>query len=253
MSSISSFTGAPTPRRLRPNAATVGASWPCGRPSCGPRLAPGPPPPTAAIEELWKLLLLHQFHDIIPGSGIHWVYEDTAAAHARILDETALMTTAARDRLAAAVDTEAPPIRSSSSTPCPMPAPSWCPSMLRTRRRPPSTMPAPSARCSATTRVGPCSRPPFPPCGYRVYDLIGAPAVAEPAGQRIRPESGERAPAPRPRRPGEPRLGRGQGRGTPGAGPRRPRQPLRPPRRLPQLLRRLGHRPVHPRGRRLPG
>ena len=24
----------------------------------------------------WKLLLLNQFHDIIPGSGIHWVYED---------------------------------------------------------------------------------------------------------------------------------------------------------------------------------
>ena len=37
--------------------------------------------PASALEENWKVLLLHQFHDIIPGSGIHWVYEDTARDH----------------------------------------------------------------------------------------------------------------------------------------------------------------------------
>ena len=32
--------------------------------------------PAAALDEAWKLLLLNQFHDIIPGSSIHWANED---------------------------------------------------------------------------------------------------------------------------------------------------------------------------------
>lgn len=36
-------------------------------------------------EPLWELLLLNQFHDILPGSGIHWVYEDAAVDHAAVL------------------------------------------------------------------------------------------------------------------------------------------------------------------------
>jgi len=39
---------------------------------------------TAELEELWKEVLLQQFHDIIPGSSITWVYEDSEAAHARV-------------------------------------------------------------------------------------------------------------------------------------------------------------------------
>ncbi len=31
-----------------------------------------------ALDRAWKLLLLNQFHDIIPGSSIRWVYEDSA-------------------------------------------------------------------------------------------------------------------------------------------------------------------------------
>ena len=34
-------------------------------------------PPLADLERLWKELLLHQFHDIIPGSSIAWVHDDT--------------------------------------------------------------------------------------------------------------------------------------------------------------------------------
>jgi alpha-mannosidase len=50
-------------------------------------LAPGSVyPGHGELEDMWKLLLLHQFHDIIPGSGIHWVYEDTARDHAQILE-----------------------------------------------------------------------------------------------------------------------------------------------------------------------
>lgn len=44
-------------------------------------------PPLADLERLWKELLLHQFHDIIPGSSIAWVHDDTEAAHAELLVE----------------------------------------------------------------------------------------------------------------------------------------------------------------------
>jgi alpha-mannosidase len=40
--------------------------------------------PHAALDEGWKLLLLNQFHDILPGSSIRQVYEDAAADYARI-------------------------------------------------------------------------------------------------------------------------------------------------------------------------
>ena len=39
--------------------------------------------PSDKVRELWETLLLHQFHDIIPGSGIREVYEDAAAAFAQ--------------------------------------------------------------------------------------------------------------------------------------------------------------------------
>lgn len=46
----------------------------------------GLPYPGAALERLWKLVLLNQFHDIIPGSSIAEVYRDTAAQYAEVLD-----------------------------------------------------------------------------------------------------------------------------------------------------------------------
>ena len=62
--------------------------------------APGGPSgadaPLADLERLWKVLLLHQFHDIIPGSSIAWVHDDTEAAHAELLAET-------EDRIATAL------------------------------------------------------------------------------------------------------------------------------------------------------
>ncbi len=36
------------------------------------------------LDQAWKDLLLQQFHDILPGSSIHWVYQDAAAAHSEI-------------------------------------------------------------------------------------------------------------------------------------------------------------------------
>ncbi|MDR1146621.1 MAG: alpha-mannosidase [Verrucomicrobiales bacterium] len=47
------------------------------------------------LERAWKLLLLNQFHDIIPGSSINWVYQDSASDYVtiselcrQVLDET---------------------------------------------------------------------------------------------------------------------------------------------------------------------
>ncbi len=44
--------------------------------------------PTAQLERLWKTLLLHQFHDILPGSSIRQVVEDAEAALESALQET---------------------------------------------------------------------------------------------------------------------------------------------------------------------
>lgn len=44
----------------------------------------------AALDRAWKLVLLNQFHDIIPGSSIHWVYQDSDRDYetVRILGES---------------------------------------------------------------------------------------------------------------------------------------------------------------------
>jgi alpha-mannosidase len=41
--------------------------------------------PRVQIEEAWRSVLLHQFHDIIPGTSIQRVYEETEAAHAEVI------------------------------------------------------------------------------------------------------------------------------------------------------------------------
>ncbi|HEV8065138.1 MAG TPA: glycoside hydrolase family 38 C-terminal domain-containing protein, partial [Acidimicrobiales bacterium] len=38
--------------------------------------------PQAELERAWKIVLLHQFHDILPGSSIHWVHQDSQAEYA---------------------------------------------------------------------------------------------------------------------------------------------------------------------------
>ncbi|MGI6228019.1 MAG: alpha-mannosidase [Christensenellales bacterium] len=44
----------------------------------------GYPYPHAKLDELWKEVLLYQFHDILPGSSVNRVYKETAAAYERI-------------------------------------------------------------------------------------------------------------------------------------------------------------------------
>ena len=57
--------------------------------------------PTAAMDEAWKTVLLNQFHDILPGSSIHRVYEEAEAAYADVL---ATAEQAARAAAAALTD-----------------------------------------------------------------------------------------------------------------------------------------------------
>lgn len=54
----------------------------------------GVPVDLAPLREAWELTLLHQFHDILPGSSIGEVYQDTARDHARVLS----LATQVRDR-----------------------------------------------------------------------------------------------------------------------------------------------------------
>ncbi|MEU0135689.1 glycoside hydrolase family 38 C-terminal domain-containing protein [Streptomyces sp. NPDC006296] len=60
-------------------------------------LRTGEPYPYAALDRIWKTVLLHQFHDILPGSSIAWVHRETEQAHAEAARElNALIDTAQR-------------------------------------------------------------------------------------------------------------------------------------------------------------
>ncbi|HEY3632739.1 MAG TPA: glycoside hydrolase family 38 C-terminal domain-containing protein [Jatrophihabitantaceae bacterium] len=43
--------------------------------------------PYEALDRIWKLVLLQQFHDILPGSSIHWVHREAAANYAAVAEE----------------------------------------------------------------------------------------------------------------------------------------------------------------------
>ncbi|HWS38436.1 MAG TPA: glycoside hydrolase family 38 C-terminal domain-containing protein [Actinoplanes sp.] len=47
----------------------------------------GAPYPDAELDRLWKTVLLHQFHDILPGSSIAWVHREAEATYARVAEE----------------------------------------------------------------------------------------------------------------------------------------------------------------------
>ena len=47
------------------------------------------------LENAWRKVMLNQFHDILPGSSIHRVYEEAEALYAEVLDEAAAVTQAA--------------------------------------------------------------------------------------------------------------------------------------------------------------
>jgi alpha-mannosidase len=65
----------------------------------------GGPWPADELDRVWKLLLVNQFHDILPGSSIHWVYEETAADHAEVRSVADRLSADAMAAIAAEVDT----------------------------------------------------------------------------------------------------------------------------------------------------
>jgi alpha-mannosidase len=61
----------------------------------------------AYLDRAWKLLLLNQFHDIIPGSSIDWVYEDSARDYQAIAELCAAVADPARRDIAGSIGTGA--------------------------------------------------------------------------------------------------------------------------------------------------
>ncbi|MFJ2116580.1 alpha-mannosidase, partial [Streptomyces sp. NPDC087850] len=53
------------------------------------------PYPYEHLDRLWKTVLLHQFHDILPGSSIAWVHREAEAEYARVAEELAGIIAAA--------------------------------------------------------------------------------------------------------------------------------------------------------------
>ncbi len=64
-------------------------------------LACGSAYPTKQLEENWKRILTNQFHDVLPGSSIHEVYEDVDKIYTQVLTEGRQLRNAAVDALAA--------------------------------------------------------------------------------------------------------------------------------------------------------
>lgn len=56
--------------------------------------------PAGELQDLWQRLLLNQFHDILPGSSIDWVYEQAESELERVIENAGGISAAARSRLA---------------------------------------------------------------------------------------------------------------------------------------------------------
>ncbi|MFE3581662.1 alpha-mannosidase [Streptomyces vinaceus] len=61
---------------------------------------PGYAYPYEDLERIWKTVLLHQFHDILPGSSIAWVHREARATYAKVREELRGITLAAQTALA---------------------------------------------------------------------------------------------------------------------------------------------------------
>ncbi|MEU5218149.1 glycoside hydrolase family 38 C-terminal domain-containing protein [Streptomyces sp. NPDC020807] len=60
----------------------------------------GFPYPYEELDRIWKTVLLHQFHDILPGSSIAWVHREAEATYRRIAGELTAIVEAAQAALA---------------------------------------------------------------------------------------------------------------------------------------------------------
>ncbi|MEV6751188.1 glycoside hydrolase family 38 C-terminal domain-containing protein [Streptomyces sp. NPDC051214] len=56
--------------------------------------------PYEELDRIWKTVLLHQFHDILPGSSIAWVHREARATYAKVAEELNAIIDAAQRALA---------------------------------------------------------------------------------------------------------------------------------------------------------
>jgi alpha-mannosidase len=56
--------------------------------------------PAEELDEIWRIVLLHQFHDILPGSSIAWVHREARATYAGVAARLEALIGAALDALA---------------------------------------------------------------------------------------------------------------------------------------------------------
>ncbi|MGN8646031.1 alpha-mannosidase [Gracilibacillus sp. HCP3S3_G5_1] len=64
--------------------------------------------PAKRIKELWKLILLNQFHDIVPGTSIEPVYELSDQQYKEVLTEGQFLQMEAMKQIASKVNTQGP-------------------------------------------------------------------------------------------------------------------------------------------------
>src|SRR3984957_12748685 len=64
--------------------------------------------PYQQLDRLWKTVLLHQFHDILPGSSIAWVHREARATYAAVAAELEEIIGAAQQALARDPDNASP-------------------------------------------------------------------------------------------------------------------------------------------------
>jgi len=62
--------------------------------------------PYERLDRLWKTVLLHQFHDILPGSSISWVHREARATYAAVAAELEEIIAGAQVALAGEVDAD---------------------------------------------------------------------------------------------------------------------------------------------------
>ncbi|WP_328877754.1 alpha-mannosidase [Streptomyces sp. NBC_00299] len=66
----------------------------------------GFPYPYEELDRIWKTVLLHQFHDILPGSSIAWVHREARATYERLARELTAIIESAQRALSGEGETE---------------------------------------------------------------------------------------------------------------------------------------------------
>ncbi|UUX59634.1 alpha-mannosidase [Glutamicibacter halophytocola] len=56
--------------------------------------------PYEQLDDLWETVLLHQFHDILPGTSIAWVHREVVARYAQVVEQAEQLIQEAQQRLA---------------------------------------------------------------------------------------------------------------------------------------------------------